>query len=436
MEIKNGTVTELGLELETGFSTSSEINSMDNQLQFVSSYKWKMGDVNAIYIKKQLLSNQKDENGNRIPYKGNVTEVARKICLAEGMKPEEITDEYLFNRFNNDCDLQVLSEYTRGILTYFNGKKGTKRVLAPSKKDETGKRIITTLDKVASLTNAIHKHLRDAQEEKLKAAGVAQDTIKDTLDKYDQNNKLIKSVKTRVAAEIIVIPVDPVTFVYDANNVNFKGVLYSTNTDNYNLWKSKLKTAQDTHLDYLEIKIVHPHVSKFQTEDLNKMHSGLKTTYEVFDTTVSPALKIPNFDEMYREYCKTSAQTAEDLRAKVMDYRPISDEELLSICKDFVFQNYDVLDEKEKEKYMDIIDRFQTVLTAEEIAKISNIKFSESPNVQKAESMNGVEIVNEQNVQSAQTKTTQNSQAMSVTDFTECIPMDSFEGFNASDLEA
>ena len=399
MKIENGTV--LDLELETGFSTSSEISQMDNSLTFMSTYKWDMGDVNAIYFKKQLLSNQKDAKGNRIPYKGTVSEVARKICLAEGMKEEDITPEYLFKRFNDDTDLQALSEFTRGIMVFANGKKMTRRILAKTLRDENGKRIPSTIDRLGAITGAMHQKLRDEQEAKMQSAGVAAEMIKTALDDFDQKNKLVRATKTRVAMEICVIPVDPVTFEVKDGFTGLKGVIYTTNTDNYNVLKTKLHTADDKYLDYLEIKIVHPVITKNANKDVNKMQSGLKTTFESFDVAKSPAKLITDFDESYVKYADTSAQTAEDLRQKVMDYREMSDEEALSIAKDYVFQHYDLLDDEEKEKYDDIVQRFQEVLTAEEIAKISNITFSSAPNVGNAEGMNGTETTTETTTESA-----------------------------------
>lgn len=387
MEINNGAVVDL--PLETGFSTSSEISQMDNALSFMSTYKWEMGDVNAFYVKKQLLSDKRDENGNRIPYQGTVSEVAKQICALEGMSEDQITKEYLFNRFNKDTDIQALSEFTRGVLVFANGKKMTRRVLAKTTKDEHGKRIPSTLDRLAGITGAIHQKLREAEENKMKSVSVAEDTIKDALDAFDQNNKLIKATKTRVAMEVCAIPVDPTNFTVKDGFAGLKGVIYSTNTDTYNVLKSKLHTADDTHLDYLEIKIIHPVITKNANKDINKMQSGLKTRFETFDAAKSPANLLKDFDEDYVKYASTSAQTAADLRSKVMDYREISDEELLSLCKDYVVKNYSILTDDEKEKYSEIVQRFQEVLTAEEIASISNINFSSAPNVHEAESMNG-----------------------------------------------
>lgn len=387
MEIQNGVVIDL--PLETGFSTSSEISQMDNALTYMSTYKWEMGDVNAVYFKKQLLSNQKDAKGNRIPYKGTVSEAARKICLAEGISEDKITPEYLFNRFNKDTDLQALSEFTRGVMVFANGKKMTRRVLARTSYDANGKRVPSTLDRLAGITGSIHQKLREAEETKMKSVSVAEDTIKDALSAFDQNNKLIRATKTRVAMEVCVIPVDPVTFAVKEGFTGLKGVIYSTNTDTYNTLKTKLHTADDTHLDYLEVKIKHPVISKNASKDVNKMQSGLKTEFLTFDLTNSPARLIEDFDTQFVEYSATSAQSANDLRAKVMDYREISDEELLSICKDYVIKNYDILTDEEKEKHAEIVQRFQEVLTAEEIAEISNITFADAPNVANAESMNG-----------------------------------------------
>lgn len=389
MQIVNGTVQ--GLELETGFSTSSEISQMNNSLTFMSTYKWDMGDVNAFYIRKQLLSDQKDAKGNRIPYKGTVTEVAKTICLAEGMKEEDITDEYLFSRFNKDTDIQALSEFTRGVMVFANGKKMTRRVLCRHEIDpKTGKKVPSTLDKVAGITGAIHQTLRKREEEKCQTAGLAQDMIDDALKKFDEKHKLVRASKIRVAMEVCAIPVDPTTFAVKDGFSELKGVIYTTSIDNYNAFKSRLHTANDSHLDFLEVKISHP-VVQHANKDVAKMQSGLKTSFESFDSTKSPANLIPNFVDNYLTYCQTAAQTSEDLRAKVMDYREISDEELLSICKDYVIKNYDVLTQEEKEKYDEIVQRFQEVLTAEEIASISNIQFAQSPNVQEAEGMTGVE---------------------------------------------
>jgi hypothetical protein len=384
MQIVNGTVQ--GLELETGFSTSSEIAKMNSQLSFLTSYKWEIGDVNAFYVRKQLLSDKRDANGNRIPYKGSASDVARQICLAEGMAEADITDTYLFERFNKDTDIQALSEFVRPILTKVNGKTMTSRFLAKTETDPvTGKRIKSTLDEVAGITSAIHAELRKTEEAKLRQANIADKMIKDVLTKYDSDNKLIRASKIRVAMEVCVFPVDPVTFkIKDGTDTErFRGVIYSTSFDTYSKLKERLHTSNDTHLDFLELKITHP---KAET----KMQSGLKTSFESFDSTQSPANLITNFTENYNEYCKTAAQDANDLRAKVMDYREISDEELLSICKDYVIKNYNLLSEEERKKHDAIVQRFQEVLTAEEIAAISNVTFSASPNVKEAEGMNGV----------------------------------------------
>lgn len=389
MQIENNVVK--GLELETGFSTSAEINQMDTSLTFMSTYKWEMGDVNSFYVKKQLLSNQKDANGKRLPYKGNVTEVATQLLIAEGMKPEDITPQLLFDRFNADTDIQALSEFVRGILVAANGKTMTRRVLNPTIKDANGKRIPTTIDKIAGITGAIHQKLRKEQEEKLKLGGVADDVINTTLQAFDTNKKLVKAVKTRVAMEICAIPVDASTFAVKEGFTGLKGLIYSTSTDTYNKLKAKLHTPDDMHLDFLEIKISHPVITKNASKDVNKMQSGMNTAFETFDTAKSPCRLLADFDAMYREYCATSAQSADDLRAKVMDYREMPDEEALSLCKDYVIKNYDALDDEEKEKYNEIVQRFQEVLTAEEIAQISNITFSDSPNVDKADGMNGVQ---------------------------------------------
>ena len=388
MQIVNGAVQ--GLELETGFSTSSEISQMNNSLTFMSSYKWDMGDVNAFYVRKQLLSDQRDAKGNRIPYKGTVTEVAKAICLAEGMKEEEITEGYLFNRFNKDTDIQALSAFTRGIMVFVNGKKMTRRVLCKHEIDPTtGKKVTTTLDRIAGITGAIHQTLRKAEEDKCKKAGLAQDMIDDALSKFDEKHKLVRASKIRVAMEVCTIPVDPTSFAVKDGFAGLKGVIYTTSIDNYNALKGRLHTANDSHLDFLEVKISHP-VVQHANKDVAKMQSGLKTSFESFDSTKSPANLLPNFTEDYLTYCQTAAQTSEDLKAKVMDYREISDEELLSICKDYVIKNYDILTDEEKEKYDEIVQRFQEVLTAEEIAQISNIQFAQSPNVQEAEGMTGV----------------------------------------------
>lgn len=388
MQIENGVVQ--GLELETGFVTSAEISQMESSLQFMNSYKWEMGEVNAIYLKKQLLSNQVGPNGKRIPYKGSVSEAGRKILLAEGYKEEEITQELLFSRFNNDTDLQALSEFVRGILVHRNGKTMTQKVLNPVIKDEHGKRIKTTLDEVANLTNAIHQKKRDEQEAKLKQSGIGEDVIKTTLTNFDSAHKMIKATKPRVAMEICVVPVDPVKHtVKEDKYEGLKGVIYTISVDVYNKLKNKLHTPDDVNLDFLEIKITHPTVNK-GNKDVSKMHSAMQTEYETFKSEYSPANTIPDFKKNYVEYCTTSAQSADDLRAKVMDYREISDEELLTLCKDYVINNYDTLTDEEKEKYHATVQRFQEVLTAEEIAKASNINFAPSPDVMQAEGMNGI----------------------------------------------
>lgn len=387
MKIVNGVVA--GLELEQGFSTSSEITQMDSSITFLNNYKWEMGDVNAAIFKKQLLSNQRDEKGNRIPYKGTVTDVATKICLAEGMTEEEITPEYLFNRFNKDTDIQALSEFTRSYLQNVNGKMMTRRVLSPQERDENGKYVPNIHDRMSAVTNAIHKHRRLKLEEQYTASNIPKDTITEILRKFDGDEKMVRAVKTRVAFEICVIPLDANTFKLKEAFSGLRGVIYTTSTDNYSSIKAKLhKPGEDTNLDFLEIKISHPVVTKNADKNINKMHSGMKVDYGVFaDASVKPSVVIEDFQEQYKIFSETSAQSADDLRSKVMDYRPMTPEEALSQCKDYVIENYKYLDEEEKEKYDDIVQRFHTVLTAEEIASISGIEFAPTPNTEKAEGM-------------------------------------------------
>ena len=387
MEIQNGAVMQAnGLELETGFSTSADIAEMDARLNFVGGYKWEMGDVNAFYVKKQLLSNQR-VNGKRVPYKGSVTEAGKALLLQEGMKEEEITPQVLFARFNGDTDIQALVDYVRTVQVVVDGKKMGRRVLSPRIVDpDTKKRIPTAIDKLAKLTGDIHNILRTEQENKLKAGGVGKDIIEKTLQTFDQEKKLIKATKTRVAMEICYFPVDKVTFQYEQDKyTGLTGVIYTCNTEIYGLIKGKLHTADDKHLDYLEIKMSHPVSNKYgNNKDMNKMDSAQKPGVGSFDDKTSPALQIENFDEAYLAYCKTSIQTAEDLRQKIFDFQPISEEEAISLCKDYVLQNGNILDDEAKKNNAEILKRFQETLSAEEIATISNM-FSNMPGVQEAE---------------------------------------------------
>lgn len=396
MIIENNAVQ--GLELETGFGTSSQISTMDNGLAFIQSYKWEMGDVNIVYVPKQLLSNQVDAKGNRIPYKGTPSDVAKKILLAEGVDEKDITPEMLFARFNKDTDIQSLSFYTRNYLTVTSkGDKITKRVLSESYKDENGVYHADIHDKLAGITGAIHKYRRAQQEAQLKASNLPAKIIEDTLKNFDTDEKLVRATKTRIAMEVCVIPVDADSFEMKEAFGGFKGVIYTTGSDNYNKIKGKLhKPGEDTNLDFLEIKITHPVVNKNANKTVNKMQSGMATEFGVVaQADLKPSNKIADFCKLYDEYRNTSAQSAQDLKSKVMDFKPMTEDEALSICKDYVIANYDLLNDEEKEKYNEIVQRFQSVLTKEEIQKITNITFADSPNVMEADEATATDSIEE-----------------------------------------
>lgn len=382
--------------------TTKGVARMNSENSFLGKFKWEMGDVHTVVFPKIMLDPEHlNKHGEPMPIEGMLaSEAAREVLYRRDITKEleanftgaelekevnkaveSVSLETLHERYNKYTDLAAFAKMTRrisvetpeSILARQNDPKKSglyERVVASrGYRDDDGKYVRDTLDELASIVGVIQRGLETQMREKYKDSPDLSPSQVDDLVEGLKKKKPIKGSSVKIAMEVLAFKHSDSEVPKVEGTVATSNFLYMASTDHLAKITPWLYKGTDISLDYLELEVTHSYY-KEKTEMLSKAKSGMNVGIKNVEAKALLTKNTKDFVGNYIKYRKANPMTEATIETKVPEFRTMEDNELLSVFRSWISKHSNVLEDSEREKYKETLEKINEVLDADEINKI------------------------------------------------------------------